>query len=92
MTIEEAYERVYENSECFSHLTGYLGTVSEEELDAMTEAERAAYSSNELIGKTGLEQIYESELSGTKGEQIVYVDSTGSPLYYGTYKRRCRRQ
>lgn len=81
VTIEEAYERVYENSECFSHLTGYLGTVSEEELDAMTEAERAAYSSNELIGKTGLEQIYESELSGTKGEQIVYVDSTGSPLY-----------
>ena len=81
VTIEEAYERVYENSECFSHLTGYLGTVSEEELDAMTEAERAAYSSDELIGKIGLEQIYESELSGTKGEQIVYVDSTGSPLY-----------
>lgn len=81
ITVEETYERVYENSECFSHLTGYIGKVSEEDLSAMTNEQRAAYSTDDLIGKTGLEQIYEAELAGTKGEQTIYVDSTGTPLY-----------
>ena len=40
-------------------------------------SEKTQYSSNDMIGKTGLEQKYESTLRGTNGIEEIYVDNLG---------------
>lgn len=80
ISVEETYRRFYEDSPYFSHITGYVSTISYEELEAMSDEEKARYASDDMIGKTGLEQVYERELAGTKGEKTTYVNSMGTPL------------
>lgn len=55
----------------FSHLTGYVGKISAEEL-----AENPEYAFSDLIGKDGLEARYEALLKGGDGEQVVEMDAT----------------
>lgn len=80
ISVEKTYRRFYEDSPYFSHITGYVSTISYEELQAMNKEDKDYYDSDDIIGKTGLEQVYESELSGTKGEKTTYVNSMGTPL------------
>ncbi len=80
VTVEEDYTRVYSDSKYFSNITGYIGSISEDELAAKQEAGDENYSNNDMIGKTGIESFYESELKGTKGSQTLYVNSLGSVL------------
>lgn len=79
--IEEDTVRVYPYAECFSHVLGYTGTASEEELEILQE-EDDTYETGDIIGKqgTGLEWVMETTLSGQKGTQIIYKDSTGLVL------------
>ena len=80
VTIEQDYVRQYENSVYFSNITGYCGEISEEELEKRQKAGDDTYASGDIIGKTGLEKLFEDELHGTKGKQTVYVDSLGNIL------------
>lgn len=77
--VKEDSIRVYENSEYFSNIIGYIGQVDQEELDAL-KAEEGEYAVGDMIGKTGIESSMESELRGTKGEQTMHVDSQGHIL------------
>ncbi len=76
--IEEDTVRVYPYAECFAHVLGYTGAASEEELELL-KAEDESYESGDIIGKmgTGLEWVMETTLSGEKGTQTIYKDSTG---------------
>ena len=65
--------RVYPLAESASHLTGYVGQVTKEDLE-----KNPGYSSSSIIGKTGLEKIYEEELKGQDGLQIYIVDEQGN--------------
>lgn len=65
--------RLYRYAHQTAHLLGYLGEVSEEELAR----EGAGYRPGELVGRKGLERIYEGVLRGIQGEQVVVVDSRG---------------
>ena len=65
--------RVYPWAEEASHLTGYVGQVTKEDLE-----KNPGYSSNSVIGKTGLEKIYENKLKGKDGIQIYIVDEQGN--------------
>ena len=65
--------RVYPLAEAASHLTGYVGQVTKEDLE-----KKPGYSSNSVIGKTGLEKIYEEKLKGKDGLQIYIVDEQGN--------------
>ena len=65
--------RVYPLSEAASHLTGYVGQVTKEDLE-----KNPGYSSNSVIGKAGLEKIYEEKLKGKDGLQIYIVDEQGN--------------
>lgn len=65
--------RVYPLSEAASHLTGYVGQVTKEDLE-----KNPGYSSSSIIGKTGLEKIYEEKLKGKDGLQIYIVDEQGN--------------
>ena len=80
VTVEQDYTRVYADSKYFSNITGYIGSISEDELAAYQESGNTSYSQNDLIGKTGIESYYESILKGTKGSQTLYVNSLGSVL------------
>ena len=65
--------RVYPLAEASSHLTGYVGQVTKEDLE-----KNPGYSSSSVIGKTGLEKIYEEKLKGKDGLQIYIVDEQGN--------------
>lgn len=56
-----------------SHITGYTGSPSEEEIK-----EKKLFNYNELrIGKTGLEKAKEDTLKGSPGKKVIEVDVRG---------------
>ncbi|MCM1158943.1 MAG: penicillin-binding transpeptidase domain-containing protein [Bacteroidales bacterium] len=71
--------RVYNDSKYFAHIIGYIGAISTDEMKTHNEnlSEKNQYSSNDMIGKTGLEQKYERTLRGTNGIEEIYVDNLG---------------
>lgn len=66
--------RQYEYKDAMSHLLGYIGQISEEELES---GEFEGYRAGELLGKAGIEREYESFLKGQDGKQLVEIDSRG---------------
>ncbi len=58
-----------------SHLSGYVGAITQEEYERL---KYAGYSPNDVIGKDGLEFTYDKYLRGTPGGQRVVVDATGA--------------
>ena len=79
VSIEEAYERVYYNSECFSCILGYVGSITTEEIEERN-AQGGSYISGDTIGKDGIESAYETYLQGTKGRKTIYVNNIGMVL------------
>lgn len=77
--IQEDSIRVYEDSETFAPVIGYTGKASSEELDELKK-ENSNYSSDAVIGKTGMEQYMELQLQGTDGEEKLSVDNLGKVL------------
>ncbi len=84
VSIEENTARVYVDSEYFSQIIGYTGKVSEDELAELQET-NPDYSSNDTVGKSGIEQAMETVLQGTKGSETVYVDNTGQVIETSNY-------
>lgn len=72
--ISNAESRVYSLGEEASHLIGYVQTINAEELEKNKDK---GYSSNSIIGKSGLEKIYEDKLRGRDGCEISIVDKNG---------------
>jgi penicillin-binding protein 2 len=69
--IEKKSRRYYEDSQVFSHILGYLGKVTKEELKDQK------YYLDDYIGRTGIEQVYESQLRGEPGEDLTEINSLG---------------
>ena len=69
--------RSYINKEFAAHIIGYLGEVSKEELK---NPKYNKYEQGEMIGRNGLEKIYESTLKGKRGYKEVEVDVAGREL------------
>ena len=78
VSVEEGYTRVYEDSEIFSNITGYIGQISEDEYNEKVESGDDGYTLSDKIGKTGIEQYCEDTLKGENGSQVYYVNSMGS--------------
>ena len=66
--------RVYPHGRATAHLTGYVAQISEAELE---QREGAGYAAGDILGKTGLESMYEENLRGSKGAEYVEVDALG---------------
>ena len=66
--------RQYTYGSLFTQILGYTGPVSADELDQL---KALGYLPDDLLGKTGLEAEYESELRGTYGSQNVERDAAG---------------
>jgi len=79
--------RNYPYKDVTSHVLGYIGQISKEELARLQTPERsdggqeqktfANYAGGDLIGKIGIENEYESLLRGVNGKELVEVDSMG---------------
>ncbi|MCI8494449.1 MAG: peptidoglycan glycosyltransferase [Lachnospiraceae bacterium] len=74
--ITEDTVRKYVDSMYFSHIIGYTGKISQEEYETLS-ADSKNYSLNDVVGKSGIEQVMDRELQGTKGKESFYVDSVG---------------
>ncbi len=74
--IKETTIRKYNDSIYFASIIGYTGKISESEYEELS-ATDSSYATDDIIGKSGLEQYYESYLRGINGEQVVYVDNVG---------------
>lgn len=62
-----------------NHFTGYVGRINKEEHHKLKDQ---GYSINSVIGKTGLEKYYESNLNGINGYEIIQVDASGRSLKF----------
>ncbi|MDP4200984.1 MAG: penicillin-binding protein 2 [Bacteroidota bacterium] len=61
-----------------SHLLGYTKEISEAMLDRLdSTADSEYYHPGDVVGTTGLEQVHERELRGTKGYEFLAVDAKG---------------
>lgn len=66
--INDESVRFYPYGEKTSHLTGYIQGISAEELDKKRDE---GYTENSLIGKSGLERLYDARLRGKDGVTIT---------------------
>ena len=69
--INEEKARIYNKGEEAGHLIGYVQPVSNEDLQ---KNEGKGYNTSSLIGKSGLEKIYEETLRAVDGAEIYIVD------------------
>jgi len=72
--VEEPAVRNYPYKGWGSHLVGQVGAITEDEYAKLR---RLGYSSNDVIGKAGLEESYDSWLRGKNGGEQVEVNSSG---------------
>ncbi len=75
--VEVEARREYAYGPLLAQLLGYTGPVGPDELPALRDA---GYLPDDLLGKTGLESVYESDLRGTYGSELVERDATGRKL------------
>jgi penicillin-binding protein 2 len=76
ISVNEDMIRKYNYSEYFSAIIGYTGRISDSEYEELS-AENDSYTTNDTVGKSGLEQYYETYLRGKNGERKFYIDSVG---------------
>src|SRR5450631_244674 len=74
MELIQNQRRLYPKNGLAAHAIGYVGEVSEPELDT---TEFAKYAQGAIVGKAGLERQYNDMLMGVDGERRVVVDSSG---------------
>lgn len=65
------------NGEIGSHLLGYIAEIDADELPRLTKESKFPYQQGDFIGKSGLEQQWESVLRGEDGIEYVEVDALG---------------
>src|SRR3989338_2008778 len=68
----ESFRRMYMDQFAFSHAIGFVGKVTMDDLNDHPE-----FLSEERIGKSGLEVVYDDLLRGSSGKKIVETDARG---------------
>ena len=75
LEVIHAQHRLYPHDGLAAHVIGYVGEVSESELN---EPEFARFHQGDMIGKDGIERQYNELLMGVDGQRRVEVDSFGN--------------
>lgn len=75
--------RLYPQDNLLAHVIGYVGEVTERELDS---PDYARYNQGDVIGKQGIERYYNDQLMGTDGQRQVVVDKLGNERQLIGYK------
>ena len=66
--------RSYTSGSLASHILGYVGKINEEEY----EANKDTYENDDIIGKTGIEYVFEKYLKGTDGVRQIDMSVDGT--------------
>lgn len=74
MELIHAQRRLYPKDGLAAHVIGYVGEVSENELNT---AEFVKYDQGDVVGKQGIERQYNDILMGIDGQRQVVVDNLG---------------
>ena len=86
VNIESVPDRTYMHGTLASHVLGYIGLVSQEELDSQAQAQDAGdenatnYKMGDYVGKVGVEKYYDEYLRGVNGYREVEVNAAGRPV------------
>jgi penicillin-binding protein 2 len=75
-TVEEQ-RRLYPRDGFAAHLIGYVGEVSENDLN---QSKFAFYAPGDVVGKSGVEEAYDETLRGVDGSRDVIVNSHGKEV------------
>ena len=73
--ISDTEVREYPLGEAAAHLVGYVQSVTAEDLENHA---GEGYTANSVMGKSGMEGLFEKELKGQNGSSIYIVDSAGN--------------
>lgn len=73
--ISDTEVREYPLGEAAAHLVGYVQSVTAEDLENHA---GEGYTANSVMGKSGMEGLFEKELKGQNGCRIYIVDSDGN--------------
>src|SRR3569833_3624346 len=74
MQLIQAWRRQYPQDGFAAHAVGYVGEISESELNVPAFID---YHQGDIIGKDGIERQYDQVLRGGDGQQRVLVDNMG---------------
>ena len=66
--------RYYPHGEAIAHAVGYVGALSEQDLEVL---DAARYAGTGHTGKTGVEQSFEKNLHGNPGYQHIVTNARG---------------
>lgn len=81
VTIEVEPLRYYPYDDTAAQLFGYVGEVSEDELKEMEQKDpNTDVTAGTILGRAGLERMYDDVLRGRDGGRQVEVDATGRPV------------
>ncbi|MCX6730090.1 MAG: penicillin-binding protein 2, partial [Candidatus Portnoybacteria bacterium] len=69
--IQKNSKREYQDGPIFSHVLGYLGKVTQEEI------KNKKYLLDDSIGRTGVEQVYDNLIRGVYGEELTEINNLG---------------
>lgn len=77
VTLDARLKRVYPYKSTAVHALGYVGRINVKELKTLDEKE---YRGTQIIGKSGIERFYESQLHGSPGIQQIETNARGRVL------------
>lgn len=77
VTIETDWRRVYPYAPLASHVVGYMGAITAEQLDRYLEL---GYTRNQRVGQFGIELSMEPYLHGQWGRRVYEVDAANRPV------------
>ena len=72
--IQISFLRYYPYQETASHLIGFIGKINEDEYK---KADHERFGMNSLIGRAGIEKIYDERLRGWRGGRQIEVNARG---------------
>lgn len=76
VSIQQEPIRYYPNESLASHVLGYTAQIDENELNNRPERKLG-----DIVGKFGIEKLFDDILRGKDGKTIVEVDRFGKPIY-----------
>ncbi|HEY6802162.1 MAG TPA: penicillin-binding protein 2 [Pyrinomonadaceae bacterium] len=76
LRVEQQPQRRYPENGVLAHVLGYVGEISPEQLKLQSFKDKG-FKPGDIIGQSGIEQIYDDYLRGRDGYREVIVDSRG---------------
>lgn len=74
VSVQVSFRRFYPYEQTASHIIGFIGKIGESEYQ---KADRERFGMNSLVGRSGIEKIYDDKLRGYRGGRQIEVNAKG---------------